>query len=279
MVTATFEAVVCPDCGNGPKAGGLFEKLAALVMHQRQHCTANPDRGVLKGVAKDISRKGPERSKRGQALIGYGSDMPDVLQQVDPHPGGPWAYYIRPDGATVTEALTRYPNGANTGRHSGRNADYYRNRMAKKGFEYIGPTLTSEGIRNLIKVIEKNRPDYILFLKEEIEKTRHDTAEGSGLPQDKLTQQFRRAGQLRGQLALAEAPIDPDKVVKELEEVAQAQKLAQSFTGAQFEVLKGMMDERLTTMAKRFVPAATADTKLEPTADNTIDLTEAGEGF
>ena len=160
------------------------------------------------------------------------------IDQITPPPGRPgmdatgaWAYYIRPDGATIGEALVLYPNGGipdmddtRLAARYGENAHYYRDRQARKGFEFVGPVLNEAAMKRLIEVLEANREDEVTFLREEISDAK-DTAKTSDLPAVR-NQAKRRTKQLEKRLAVIEAGFDPDELLAELNEIARAQQLA-----------------------------------------------------
>lgn len=160
------------------------------------------------------------------------------LEQIRRPPGsesveatGAWAYYLREDGATIREALVLYPNGGipdlddpRMRERYGANAEYYRNRQARRGLRYIGQTLNEQAMRDLIEVLESNREDEVLDLKDDIEDAK-DVAKNSDIPEVR-TQAKRRIKQLQRRLDMIEAGFDPDVLLAELNEIARAQQLA-----------------------------------------------------
>lgn len=176
------------------------------------------------------------RSKRGQ--IRHKEQELTPLQQIPVLPGGingsatgAWAYYIRPEGATIAEALILYPNGGepdlDDARQAARfatNSEYYQARQAAKGFEYIGQTLTEDGVRRLVEVLEDNREDEILYCEDEIENARR-IADNSDRP-DTRDRERKRASQLERRLGYLTQPLDPDALIAELNDIARAQALA-----------------------------------------------------
>ena len=166
------------------------------------------------------------RSQRGRR-----ARQPKVLtplEQIRMRPGGitgPWGYYLRPDGATIRDALILYPNGGqpDTNRF-GINAEYYRQRQAAKGFHYLGQSLSSEGVRLLVETMERNRPDEVLFCEDEIAECQY-TIKNSDRPEVRDGQR-RRRDQFQARLDMLLAPWDPDALVQELNDIARAQRLA-----------------------------------------------------
>lgn len=141
---------------------------------------------------------------------------------------GPWAYYLRPDGITISSALIRYPNGGvlprnedPRGRYS-ENAQYYQQRNARKGFIYVGTTLTTEGAHRLVEILARNRPDAVERLKDEIAECE---VFQSDIP-ERRQQMRRRREQLLLVLSRVEQPFNPDNLVAELAEIARAQRMA-----------------------------------------------------
>lgn len=176
-------------------------------------------------MAKTVEAMEPVRSQRGQQLRGSTGGALSVLEQISPRPGGPVggpsAYYVRKDGATIREALIVQPNGAPI---KGDDGEYEQRRMLKKGLTYIGPALTLDGIQLLISTLADNRDDYILFLKEEIEVTELD-ATTSDEPKTRAYQRAR-CERYRALLKQAEVPLDGEALYAELQAISQAQELA-----------------------------------------------------
>lgn len=170
------------------------------------------------------------------------------------------AYYLRPLGATIGDVLIWYPNGAKhdrqydpKGRYS-ENADYYQMRQRAKGFEYVGPTLTREGARRLVEILEANRDAEVERLEDEIAECTV-TVENSDLPQTRELYRRRRQ-QLSVRLERVRKPFDPDALVSELEEIARAQRMARVAPEV-LAVMKEMMEaqsSRFTEALARFTP-------------------------
>lgn len=268
----------CPDCNKGDLKGE-----AGLGMHQRMHCPANPD--ALKPAVRKRTQDGQpiRRSKRGLQLSGQTDRPPTMLDQIPQHPGGPWAYYIHPEGATIHEALSAYPNGGGAGTKFGRNAATYQARQMTKGFEYIGAQLTPKGIQRLIEVIEGNRPDFLLFLEEEIVVCTRDINDTSGLSADDRDKQRRRKRQLEGQKQLAEQSLDAPFLTKQLTEIANAQALAESFSAKQLLTLRSMISDSVTDNVREMASTLASRRSVEPgdkdTRSNIIDLAETEGSF
>jgi hypothetical protein len=176
---------------------------------------------------------------------------------------GAFAYYINPTGATIREALILYPNGGvpdlddtNLQSKYAENADYYRQRQARKGLEYIGPSLTEGGVRRLVAVLEKNRPDEILFIEDELADAQ-ETAKNAEDP--KIKQQAkRRAQQLTRRLHYLEEPLDAEALESELKDIARAQQLAK-VPPAILRVMRSMIsevNERTAAMIAHFQTGA-----------------------
>ena len=206
----------------------------------------------------DAPVAGKPRSHRGRRF--YEGDTPSVLDQIPILPGGPgvkttgaWAYYLRPDGATINEALILNPNGgipdiddARMRARFGTNAEYYRAKQAEKGFEYLGPTLTEAGVRRLVDVLSANRADEVLFCEDEIANCDH-AMENSDRPEVR-DQARRRKAQITRRLAILQQPFDANALVNDLKEIARAQQLA-SVDPAVLKVLKAMIGEVNETLA------------------------------
>lgn len=183
------------------------------------------------------TKEAPERqSQRGRQLRNETVLRP--LDQIRQIPGGngvdatgAWAYYIRPDGATIRDALILSPNGGvpemedeRLRMRYGMNAEYYRTRQAKKGFEFIGPHLREAGIKRLLEVLEANRDDEDLFLQEEIADAK-EVIKSSDRP-DYRDQAKKRVRQLERRLETIRQGFDPDELASELNDIARAQQLA-----------------------------------------------------
>ena len=202
---------------------------------------------------------------------------------------GAWAYYLRPDGATIRDALVLYPNGGvpdlDDARMKSRystNAEYYRQRQANKGIEYIGPTLTDGGIRRLVEVLDRNRAEEILFIEDEIEDAQSVTKEAD---RPEIRDQARkRTRQLATRLGVLNQPLDAEALESELKEIAQAQQLAK-VDPAVLRVMRAMIgdvNERVETMVSHFQggkPIASGDAapKLTRTGANSNGAEFEGE--
>lgn len=173
-------------------------------------------------------------SRRG----GAGGSYLTPLQQIRPlnrdaefqaeTVNGPWAYYLRPEGITISDTLIRYPNGAQLprnedprGRYS-ENAEYYQARQRRKGFIYVGPTLTPEGMKQLVEILERNKPEAVERLKDEIAECE---VFQSDIPERRQQARTRRE-RLLLVLSRVEQPFDPDNLLAELAVIARAQRMA-----------------------------------------------------
>lgn len=191
----------------------------------------------------------PPRSRRGQQRFRETQLSP--LEQIPVLPGGTagkatgaWAYYIRPDGATISEALILYPNGGvpditdlKMKEKFSINADYYQRRQEHKGFEYIGQTLTEAGVQRLVEVLGNNRADEILFCQEEMAAAHID----SDRPEVR-DRERKRVEQFGRRLAYLEQPLNAEELVAELKDIARAQMLA-SVDPKVIQVMKAMLGE------------------------------------
>jgi len=144
---------------------------------------------------------------------------------------GAWAYYLRLDGATITDILTIYPNGGvpdiDDFRMKARyatNAEYYRERQRRRGLEYVGQVLTENAMKRLVEIMEANRDDELLFLKEEIADAK-ELAKESDIPEVR-NQARRRIRQLERRHETLLQPFDSEAILAELNDIARAQQLA-----------------------------------------------------
>lgn len=189
---------------------------------------------------------------------------------------GGWCYYIRPDGATIRDALILYPNGGvpdiddqRMKARYGTNSDYYKARQERKGLEYIGPSLTEGGIQRLVQVLERNREDEILFMEDEIADAQ-DVAKTSDLP-DVRNQAKRRVRQLTRRLELLKQPLDADAMEAELKDIARAQSLARVDPNVlrTMRAMLGELDEKLTAKIAFFQQGKSA-------GDGSVKLSATG---
>ena len=247
---------ICPQCQGDYKNVGAH----------RQFCTGG---GVA--VAERPKYEGP-RSQRGKRL--YERQIVQPIDQIRMQPAGvtgAWAYYLRPDGATIREALVLYPNGGAPSRVDdpkgkfGTNSSYFRDRQARKGFEYLGQRLDSTAVRKLVETIERNRPDYILFLEDMIAEC-DQVLENTDDPQ-KRDQARKRRGAFQSLLNEANAPFDADKMLAELDEIAQAQRMANVDPNV-LMVMREMIGEannRTLALVERFNRGRQSDPEGAPT--------------
>lgn len=217
----------CEKCGKGDLKGQ-----AGVNAHWNLQCPSNPKRAAISAKRDTIqaTQLGGVTSKRGMARRGFSTQVATPMELIRPRPGGliggPAAYYINPNGSTVREALIISPNGApmiHNGRDRG-NSEMYQTTMRARGFEYIGPLLTKEGVARLAEVIEANLFDYILDLKEQIFDVENDI-DNSDRPEVRDAQRKRRI-QLVRLLEQAQKPLDGPRMVAEYLDVVKAQRLA-----------------------------------------------------
>jgi hypothetical protein len=185
------------------------------------------------------------------------------IDQITPPPGntgmeatGAWAYYLRPDGATIGETLVLYPNGGRPEMDDRRladrygiNAEYYQQRQARKGFEYVGPKLTEGAMKRLVEILASNREEEVAYLRAEIADA-EDTVKNADIPEVR-TQGRRRVNQLKRRLATIEAGFDPDELLAELNEIARAQQLAKVDPNV-LRVMRAMIGEANATLIAHF---------------------------
>ena len=229
--------MLCADCG------GEFKNVGA----HKQWCKG----GSNVAVADKPETSLEERAARAQERRGGRSVALPAIDQVRPFNQSTTsdktaaAYYLRTDGATIADALVYYPNGAQLsqeddpkGKYS-RNAAYYQARQARKGFEYIGPTLTVTGCRRLVEVLAQNQPDEIERLEDEIALCEL-TIKNADRPEIRDHERRRRT-QLQARLERVRAPFDPDALAAQLEEIANAQEMA-NVPPAVMRVMRRMLE-------------------------------------
>lgn len=232
--------MLCETCG------GDFKR---MDLHR---CKSDGGVAVVNPVEPVIrSERGRRRAQRDMQAL-------SPLEQIRRRPtatNGPYAYYINPDGATIRDALILYPNGAKLSQEEdprgkfSENADYYQARQARKGLEYVGPTLNEGGVRRLVEVLQRNREDEILDLEDQIVAVEHDIT-NSDRPDWRDNQRKRRA-QLQKRLDTVRAGFDPDELIAELNQIAQAQQLSR-VPPAVLSVMRqmiGALDNKVAEMA------------------------------
>lgn len=211
---------LCPTCGR---------QFKRLDMHT---CKG---RGVLADV--DTSEVLAPRTERGRRRTLRNFRQLTPLEQIRGVPNsaggtltGAWAYYINPTGATIRDALVIYPNGGspppttpNAHRYAV-NADYYRARQRRKGLEYVGSTLTPDGVKRLVEVLLSNQDEEVMDLEDQIVEVTHiiETTESPAVRDS----QRRRKEQLVQRLQYVKQEIDADKLIAELNEIARAQRMS-----------------------------------------------------
>lgn len=242
---------VCTECG--------FEAVnhTGLSAHMRGKHGAEKSESAAVAVAE---RSNP-RSERGRRRAARDMQVLSPLEQIRARPSattGPWAYFLRPDGATIRDALILYPNGAKLppqedarGKYS-ENADYYQSRQRAKGFEYIGPVLTAAGVKRLVEVLESNKEDEILDLEDQISACDSDI-KNSDRPDWRDNQRKRRA-KLQRRLDQVMAPFDQDALIAELNEIARAQRMARVSPEvlAVMREMVGEQDQKFARALERF---------------------------
>lgn len=234
----------CSKCGADKDPRGL-------ATHER-NCSGG---GVA--VAEQPQPFTP-RSKRGQRM--YQGDVPRALDQirVNPHNGpnteatGAWCYFLRPEGATIRDALVLYPNGGipevddpKKRAKFGTNAAYYRERQRAKGYEYLGPVLTETAMQKLVQTVFANREDEILFCEDEIANCQY-TIQNADRPEIR-DQARKRRGQFERRLEALKQDLDPEAMANELSEIARAQEMA-SLDPKMLRVMRQYIGEMTETM-------------------------------
>lgn len=204
-----------------------------------------------------VAEQSEPRTARGRRRALRGMQTLTPLEQIRAVPNsavgtltGAWAYYLNPSGATIRDALILYPNGGvppNTvpnWRRYGENADYYRARQARKGLEYVGATLTPEGVKRLVEILQANREEEILDLEDQIADCEQDI-KNSDRPEWRDNQRKRR-GQLQQRLDYVRAPLDAEALTAELNEIARAQRMSK-VSPETLAVMREMLQEQSAT--------------------------------
>lgn len=198
-----------------------------MSQHMRSHAKkVEPVAEVEEAVVA-----GP-RSRRAQRK--YAQETPSPIDQIRVMPGGvtgPWAYYLRPDGATIRDALILYPNGGvpdhpdpRMRARYGTNAEIYRARQERKGFKFLGSKLTTEGVRMLVDTMARNREEEINFMLDEIDDA--DRQLGNGMHPEWYHVMRQRKAKAAQRIELLQQQWEPEKLVEELNEISRAQRMA-----------------------------------------------------
>lgn len=251
---------ICPQCQ------GEYSNVGA---HKR-FCTGG---GVA--VAERPKYEGP-RSQRGKAR--YERQIVEPIDQIRMQPSGvtgAWSYYLRPDGATIREALVLYPNGGAPSQIDdpkgkyGTNADYFRARQARKGFVYLGQRLDTRAVTMLVETLAKNREDYVIFLEDSIAEA-DQQLENTDDPQVR-DQCRKRKGAFTSLLNEANAKWEPEALVDELNEIARAQRMA-NVDPSVLQVVRELIGEasnKTMTYVQRFNTGRQSDPDGAPTGVKT----------
>ena len=242
---------ICSKCGDDKKAQGF-------AMHE-----ANCKGG---GVAVMERPSGPPEPRSRRAQERMRDPAPTAFEQIPTLPNGvfgAWAYYLRPTGATISEALVLYPNGgipdnadARLRGKYGTNAEYYRGRQARNGFKYLGTKLTLDAMRQLMEVLSANREDEILYMQDVIADMDYKI---SGNADPRWTGTFqRRNATAQKRLEMLTEQWDPEALVKELDDISRAQRMA-AVPGNVLQAVKELIGEaneqfnsKIAMMAEKF---------------------------
>lgn len=210
---------------------------------------------------KSVTAVAEPRSERGRRMRTTQTLRP--IDQIPIPPGGgnvegtgAWAYYLRTDGATISDTLVIYPNGGvpelpdrRMADRYGANAIYYRTRQASKGIEYVGQKLTEQGVKRLVEILADNREDEILFCEDELAGAQN-VGDTSDRPEVR-DQARKRERQFEARLAYLRQPLDPEALISELNDIARAQQLA-SIDPALLSVMRAEVSERVAEGIARF---------------------------
>lgn len=218
------------------------------------------------------------QSRRGQRF--REQVVLDPIDQIRMTPGGvtgPWAYYLRPDGATIRDALVICPNGgvpdiedARLRARYGTGSTDFRMKEQAKGHIFLGSKLTPEAVARLVQSMADNREDEILWCQEQIEEAERDVAQ-SDLPQVR-DQARKRKRQLQRRIDTMLAPFDADKLLTELEEIAHAQMLA-SVDPNVLKVMRAMVgevNEKLAKAVSRFTAGKQTSSVMTGAGDDAL---------
>ncbi len=144
---------------------------------------------------------------------------------------GSWAYYLRPEGATIRDVLVISPNGGipdiDDPRRRGKyamNHELYRQKEEAKGHIYVGQRLSEASVKKLIEIIVNNREEERMFLEEEIEEA-ENIIKNSDRP-DMRDLQRKRVRDLKTRLHYVTMELDADELLEQMNEISRMQRLA-----------------------------------------------------
>lgn len=217
-------------------------------------------------TGKPYSKKG----MRDRGLSDRDASPFEQVRRFNRHMGGEtiaetsYAYYLRPEGATISDILVVSPNGARQDippgtdqrvakrrRALSTNAEYYRGRESRKGHIYIGPKLTEEGIKMLVEIMERNRGDEIDYIDEQIAEAEdafknEPRRDHQSLHRARITALLKRRSYLTQRLNVEE-------MVEELRATAKVQQLA-SLPPEVLNVMRSLIGEAETRMLDTLIP-------------------------
>ena len=276
--TATPELMTCRECGKGGLKGQ-----AGIDAHWNLQCPKHPRRIEfdVRKTTGDQVREGNVISRRGMARRGFDTQLPTPLEQIRSRPGwligGPAAYFINPKGATIREIILIRPNGAPMLRNGSDIAISMgiQKIMAARGYEYVGPMITTAGAHRLVEIMEANRVDYTLDLKEQIADVNKDI-DNSDRPEVRDNQRTRKI-QLMRLLAQTEQPFDADALVKEMEDIVKAQKLA-ALDPAIREAISAFVDTETDRKVSLMVEKLTGGKRGSGEGGFTVSVSNVAEG-
>jgi len=210
-----------------------------------------------------VAPAGTPRSRRAQRK--YAQEAPSPIDQIRTIPGGvtgAWAYYLdtRPYmGATIRDVLHLSPNGGvpdhpdtRMRARYGTNAELYRARAAQKGFKYVGQKLTTQAVRELVQIMERNRQEDIDFMLDEIDDA--DRQLSNGMHPEWYHVMRQRKAKAAARIAMLQQEWDPDALVAELDEISRAQRMASIDPNvlAVMREMVGEVNEKFATAVQHF---------------------------
>ncbi len=230
-------------------ADQLDEALDEVGVGQTELSTPSDDPNINPLTGKPYSRRGRREAGVNQVTPLQQFRRWDDHLTTNTIRDSAYAYYLRPDGATISDILIICPNGgqptiegdARSRRRKklvGSNAGYFRDRQQAKGFIYIGQQLTREGIMKMIEIMEENQPDEVLWVDEQLAMAnvtlrtdpRHDH-------QNLAQERINRLNAVKERLT---TKLNVDAIVREMNLIAEAQRLA----NLPPEILEGMRQMR-----------------------------------
>jgi hypothetical protein len=229
------------------------------------------------------------RSKRAtQDLAG---DVVTPLLQVRVPSGnvtfGAWSYVLRPEGETIRDALILVPNGGDAPdcpdpkmrAKYATNKSYYNDRERNKGFIPLGSRLNPDNVRLIVETLTKNREEAVLYCQDQIAMCGY-TISTTGSEKDRAVA-YKRKAQFQKRLDTVLQPFNADELVKEMDEIARAQRMSSldaATRQAVAEMIGSAIDSKFESMINHFSKSAGQESDEELSGARVVNKGRASTG-